>query len=312
MGLTSLLDLELAVPAPTELEQFWVARGMQVTAPGVLGTTDRPSQLRLREGAYRHVSTMRVACETERDLDAIASRLDALGIASARGDGTLRAADPVLDHDVIVELTGAAAITPPTPREPNRPGSSSRIDRRSRACLDQLPQAPRRVGHVVFGTTDVEASRAFYVDGLGFKVSDSFGSFAYFIRCSNDHHNMLLAPSRVPVMNHYALEMDDADAIGLAGSKIVAERPDCSVTGLGRHVVGANMFWYLLDPAGGMFELYADMDQIHDDDAWAAEQFRDDWNPFEVAAWNSSVIKADFFEPADIDAIGAAREAAGR
>jgi catechol-2,3-dioxygenase len=113
-------------------------------------------------------------------------------------------------------------------------------------------------------------------------------------------------------MNHYAMEMDDVDAIGLAGAKIVAERPDCSVAGLGRHVVGANMFWYLLDPAGGMFELYSDMDQIHDDDLWAAEQFRDDWNPFEVAAWNSSAIKADFFEPADIDAIGAAREAAGR
>ena len=312
MGLTSLLDLELAVPAPTELQDFWVARGMQVTAPGILGTADRPSQLRLREGSYRHVATMRVACETERDLDAISSRLDALGIASVRGDGTLRAADPVLDHDVIVEVTGAAAITPPSPRQFNQPGSTGRVDRRSRACVDQLPQAPRRVGHVVFGTTDVEASRAFYVDGLGFKVSDAFGTFAYFIRCSNDHHNMLLAPSNVPVLNHYAMEMDDVDAIGLAGSKIVAERPDCSVAGLGRHVVGANMFWYLLDPAGGMFELYTDMDQIHDDDAWAAQQFRDDWNPFEVASWNSSGIKADFFEPADIADIAKAREAAGR
>ena len=40
-----------------------------------------------------------------------------------------------------------------------------------------------------------------------------------------------------------------------------------------------------------------------DDEQWAAQQFRDDWNPFEVAAWNSSGIKADFFEPADIAAI---------
>jgi catechol 2,3-dioxygenase-like lactoylglutathione lyase family enzyme len=312
MGLTSLLDLELAVPVPSELEAFWERRGMRVTAPGVLGTAERPSQLRLREGAYRHVAEMRVTCETEADLESIAQRLDGLGIASVRGDGFLRCADPILDHDVIVEVTAAAALTPPAPRLLNRPGQLTRRDRRSTACLDQAPQVPRRVGHVVFGTTDVEASRAFYVDGLGFKVSDSFGDFAYFIRCSTDHHNMLLAPSAVPCMNHYAMEMDDVDAIGAAGTKILAELPQSSVAGIGRHVVGANMFWYLLDPAGGMFELYADMDQIVDDERWASEQFRDDWNPFEIAAWNSSGIEPDFFEPADIAAIAAAREAAGR
>jgi catechol 2,3-dioxygenase-like lactoylglutathione lyase family enzyme len=312
MGLTSLLDLELAVPAPSELEAFWERRGMRVTAPGVLGTAERPSQLRLREGAYRHVAEMRVACETEADLDLIARRLDGLGIASVLGDGFLRCADPILDHDVVVEVAVAAALAPPAPRLLNRPGRPERRDRRSTACLDQAPQAPRRVGHVVFGTTDVEASRAFYVDGLGFKVSDSFGDFAYFIRCSSDHHNMLLAPSAVPCMNHYAMEMDDVDAIGAAGTKVLAELPQSSVAGIGRHVVGANMFWYLLDPAGGMFELYADMDQIVDDERWASEQFRDDWNPFEIAAWNSSGIAADFFEPADIAALAAARDAAGR
>jgi hypothetical protein len=128
----------------------------------------------------------------------------------------------------------------------------------------------------------------------------------------NDHHNLLITPAAVPNLNHYALEMDGIDAIGLAGQKIVAERPDCSVTGVGRHVVGANMFWYLLDPAGGMFELYSDMDQIVDDEKWAAENHRTDWNPFEVAAWNSTAIKPDFFEPVDIADIAKGREAAGR
>jgi catechol 2,3-dioxygenase-like lactoylglutathione lyase family enzyme len=312
MGLTSLLDMELAVPAPTALEEFWQRRGMQVTAPGVLGTADRPSQLRLREGAYRHVAELRVACETEADLVDIARRLDGMGIAASLGDGWLRCADPILDHDVLVQVTAAASITPPAPRELNRPGRADRLDRRSTACLGQAPKAPRRLGHVVFGTTDVAASKAFYVDGLGFKVSDSFGDFAYFIRCSADHHNMLLAPSAVPCMNHYAMEMDDIDAIGAAGAQVTAESPEASIAGIGRHVVGANMFWYLLDPAGGMFELYSDMDQIVDDEQWATQQFRDDWNPFEVAAWNSSGIKADFFEPADIAAIAKAREAAGR
>lgn len=312
MGLTSLLDLELSVPAPSELEAFWVRRGMRVTQPGVLGTADRPSQLRLREGDYRHVSEMRVSCEGEADLDAIANRLDGMGIASTRGDGFLRCADPILDHDVVVEVGSAAPLTVPEARSMNRPGVLGRVDRRSSACLDHAPQSPRRVGHVVFGSTDVQASRAFYVDGLGFKVSDAIGDFAYFIRCSSDHHNMLLAPSHVPCLNHYAMEMDDFDAIGLAGAKVLAERPDCSVAGIGRHVIGANMFWYLLDPAGGMFEFFADMDQIVDDEKWATEQFRDDWDPFTVGVWQASDIKPDFFTPVDIDSIAKGREAAGR
>ncbi len=312
MALTSLLDLELAVPVPSELEAFWVRRGMCVTRPGVLGTGDRPSQLRLREGPYRHVSEIRIGCESERDLDGIAARLHGLGIASVRSDGSLRCADPILDHEVVVEVGAAGALTPPATRAMNRPGRLDRVDRRSTACLDRAPQAPRRVGHVVFGTTDVQASRAFYVDGLGFKVSDAVGEFAYFLRCSSDHHNLLLAPSPVPCMNHYAVEMDDIDAIGLAGAKVLAERPECSVTGIGRHVIGANMFWYLLDPSGGMFELYADMDQILDDDRWAAEQFRNDWDPFKIAAWNASAVQPDFFSPADIEAIAKGREAAGR
>jgi len=311
MGLTALLDLELAVPRPDELQQFWVDHGMQLTTAGTLGTTDRPSQLRLREGGYRHVSELRVECETEADLVAIASRLDALGIASAIGDGVLRCADPVLDHDVVVQVRGAAPITPAATRQWNLPGVYDRIGQRSPACISEQPHSPRRLGHVVFGSSNVEASRAFFVDGLGFKVSDSFGEFAYFLRCSNDHHNLLITPAAVPNLNHYALEMDGIDAIGLAGQKIVAERPDCSVTGVGRHVVGANMFWYLLDPAGGMFELYSDMDQIADDEKWAAENHRTDWNPFEEAAWNSTAIKPDFFEPVDIADIAKGREAAG-
>ncbi len=312
MALSGLLDVQLSVPDPGQLEAFWVRRGMTVSGTGVLGTAERPCQLRLREGSYRHVSEIRLACDQESDLAAIATRLEGLGIASRAGDGWLRCPDPILDHDVVIEVGAANPLSRPAVRAFNRPGQSERLGRRSTACLEKAPHSPRRLGHVVFGTTDVERSRAFYVDGLGFKVSDALPGFAYFLRCSSDHHNLLVAPSAVPCLNHYAMEMDDMDAIGLAGNQVIEERPDCSVTGVGRHVIGANLFWYLLDPAGGMFELFADMDQIVDDERWAAEVFQDRWDDFKIAAWNSTEIKADFFEPADIDVIAKGREAAGR
>ncbi len=313
MALTALLDLELAVPDPDVLAAFWTTHGMNPTAPGVLGTADRPTQLRLREGRYRHVAETHLACDDPADLAAIATRLDALGVHHERCDDrpAIVAHDPIGDHAVIVEVAEAPPLTPPASRRANRPGAHDRLDRRSTACVGAAPHAPRRVAHVVFGTPDVEASCAFYT-ALGYRVSDVVGGgLAVFLRCSSDHHNLLLSPAPVPCMNHYAVELDDVDAIGLAAAKILADRPECSVAGLGRHVVGANLFWYLLDPAGGMVELFADMDQIVDDDAWEATQRRDDWDPFTVAAWAPGAPAPDFWLPSDLDTIVAGRAAAG-
>ncbi len=110
MALTSLLDLELAVPDPDGLEAFWNRRGLVTTGPGTLGTKDRASQLRLRQGGYRHVSEVRLACEAVRDLDEIAGRLDGLGLTSVRGDRSLRCDDPILDHRVVIEVAEVEPI----------------------------------------------------------------------------------------------------------------------------------------------------------------------------------------------------------
>ena len=313
MPLHSLLDLELSVPDPDALVGFWTGLGMVRTDAGILGTADRPSQLRVAEGSYRHVSELRLGCSDESDLVAIRDSLNALGVPSTLTDGALRCVDPLGDHEGVVVVADVPPLTTPEAREANRPGRITRANSRSSGATGSQPAPPRRVGHVVFGTTDVAASAVFYGDGLGFKLSDSLeGGFARFFRCSTDHHNLLLMPAPVPCMNHYAVEMDDVDAIGLAGMRVVAERPEASVYGVGRHVLGANLFWYLLDPQGGMFELFADMDQITDDDQWEAEELRTDWDPFTIASWEPGHAKPDFFLPADIDDLAKAREAAGR
>ena len=113
MALTSLLDLELTVPDPAELEAFWERRGMRSTATGTLGTDDRASQLRLREGGYRHVSEVRMTCASVVDLDDMAERLERLGVSVSRGDVSLRCADPVLDHGVVIEVAEATSARRP-------------------------------------------------------------------------------------------------------------------------------------------------------------------------------------------------------
>ena len=312
MALTDMLDITLAVPDPNELEGFWNRRGMVTTGPGQLGTADRPSQLRLVEGDYRHVAEVRVACSTEEDLSTIARALSDLGLVVERGEGRLSIVDPVLSHTVTVEVGEAAPLTPPPPRALNAPGILGRPDRRSEIATRESVPNPRRFGHVVFGSPDPQRSVAFYVDGLGFRVSDTLpDAGATFLRCSKDHHNLLILPAPVACMNHYAIEMDDVDGVGLRGAEVVGERNDASIYGIGRHVVGSNIFWYLLDPSGGMFELFTDMDQITDDDRWDREIRRADWDPFTIATYESGISKMDFFLPVACAAIAAGRERAG-
>lgn len=110
MALHALLDLELSVPDPDTLVGFWTGLGMTRTDDVTLGTADRPSQLRLAEGAYRHVSELRLGCSDQSDLVAIRDRLAALGVDAALGDGVLRCSDPLSDHDVAKSLENALAM----------------------------------------------------------------------------------------------------------------------------------------------------------------------------------------------------------
>ena len=136
MPLHALLDLEISVPDPDALVGFWTGLGM-------LRTDDSTD---------------------EADLVAARDRLTAMGLEVSLADGVLRCADPLGDHDVVVEVSGAPELTPPPAREINHPGERSRVDRRSSAAVPAVVPAPRRVGHVVFGTPDVAASAAFYRD----------------------------------------------------------------------------------------------------------------------------------------------------
>ena len=216
----------------------------------------------------------------------------------------------------MVEVTGAADLVHARAAgRPTRPGRVERTTARADVVEEAGPRPPRRVGHVVLGTPRVAEACAFYLDGLGFRVSDKIlDGVLTFARVEADHHNLLIQPAPVSYLNHYALEMDDLDAIGAAGTAVLAERPDADVVGVGRHRLGSNLYWYLFDPAGTMFELFADMDQIIDDEAWDREHRRDDWTPDEagLSVWGAAEAPEVFFEPPDLAAIGAAREAAGQ
>ena len=120
----------------------------------------------------------------------------------------------------------------------------------------------------MLGSTDQQRSQDFFVKGIGFKVSDVIVGRAGFLRCSTDHHNLLVQAAPIRFLHHTSWQVPDVDAVGRAALRMLDADESRHVWGLGRHYVGSNFFWYLKDPAGNLTEYYSDMDVIVDDELW--------------------------------------------
>jgi catechol 2,3-dioxygenase-like lactoylglutathione lyase family enzyme len=300
MSLHRLASLTLGVPEPEPVRAFYRDLGLVETQPGRFETADGGEQLRVERAPRRALLALAIGVDDAGDLARVGSSLAKLGVASAREERALRTIEPVTG--VKVEL----AIEPRIEQRPapllalNAPGRSPRLNTRSPAVLPGVPARPRKLSHLVLGSPDAAASKRFFVEGLGFKLSDEVpGVGLAFLRCSTDHHNLAVQPAPLPYLHHTAWEMDDLDAVGSAGAAMVAADASRHVWGLGRHGIGSNFFWYLRDPAGNFAEYTSDLDVIADDEAWrlaASAQVHP------LAAWGPPVPPS-FLAPGDIVAL---------
>lgn len=302
MALHSFLGMEIGVPTPDDLAAFYAGIGLEGQGDR-WGTADCPDQIKIVEHPYRQLLTMRVGCETEADLAALGGRLESLGIASERTAGRVSCLDPSGTWRIAVEVADPITLTPPPARVLNGPGERRRLMQRAEVVTETHARPPRRLGHVVLGSPDPLGTAKFFMEGIGFRMSDLVAGMLTFMRCSTDHHNMLVMPSPVPYLNHYAFEHDDVDSVGDAAMRYLADNEDRHIVGLGRHVVGSNVYWYMSDPCGTMFEFFCDMDCIPDDDAWVPGT---DWGLDRFSAWGPKEPPPEFIVPTDIDEIAKA------
>ncbi len=80
-------------------------------------------------------------------------------------------------------------------------------------ALDR-PFKIRRLGHFGFNFSDLDAARRFYVDLLGFRISDQSSNGGFFTRHGSDHHAFVVFPKRpapvagTPAAAHYRPDND--------------------------------------------------------------------------------------------------------
>jgi catechol-2,3-dioxygenase len=126
---------------------------------------------------------------------------------------------------------------------------------------------PATLTHVVINTGDMPAQRQFFLDFLGFRVSDSTERME-FLRCGSDHHTIALAYGDALSLNHAAFEMADIDSLMYGAGRLTGDGYDIE-WGLGRHGPGNNVFTYFVDPDGFVVEYTTEMEQI-DENAYVA------------------------------------------
>jgi catechol 2,3-dioxygenase-like lactoylglutathione lyase family enzyme len=275
MALHGLASVTIGVPDVASTTAYYLEFGLAQQEGGWLSTTDGGNQLRLVDSPRRQLLEMVVRAWNQDDLDRIAADLVRLGIPFENDPaaGELVTVEPVLGTRVVVRAL-PPLVQAAMPRAAfNGPGLAERSDRRAEGVLRTAAVRPHRLGHAVLGTTDLAASSAFFVAGLGFKVSDYISDKGAFLRCSDEHHNVLVLASPVNFLHHTSWQVADVDEIGRGAVHMLEDHPERHVWGLGRHHAGSNFFWYLKDPAGNFSEYFADMDCDIDDQLWKPEVF---------------------------------------
>lgn len=274
MALHRLDSITLGVPDLAAAVDFYCDFGLTDLGGGRFATTDGGHQLTLTTAPIRRLVTAVFAVDDTDDLDRARAGLARIGVVSTRTADRLRAIEP--GTATPIELVIAPRLQQPGYDAPavNGPGRIDRANARAVGVTTSEPVRPRRLGHVVLGSPDFDRSHAFFVDGLGFKVSDVVRDVGAFLRCSTDHHNVLVQRAPVPFIHHSSWQVDDVDAIGRGAMGLLADHPERHVWGLGRHYAGSNFFWYFKDPAGNFAEYHSDMDHIPEDALWTPETLK--------------------------------------
>jgi catechol 2,3-dioxygenase-like lactoylglutathione lyase family enzyme len=283
MSLHGLLSVTIGVPNVAETSAYYTEFGLAPEAGGWFSTLDAGRQLQILPAPTRRLLSLRVGVDHADDLARAAAQLARLGVPAVPSAGSsavpsagppgsrLEAIEPVTGVRVSLEVSPRLRQDPVPATVYNGPGRTERPDGRAPGFQRPDRVRPRKLGHAVIGSTDYRTSTSFFTDGLGFKVSDRISGVGAFLRCSTDHHNVLVLAAPVNFLHHTSWQVDDVDDVGRGAFAMLEGRPERHVWGLGRHYAGSNFFWYLKDPAGNFSEYYSDMDCIVDDQLWTPE-----------------------------------------
>jgi catechol 2,3-dioxygenase-like lactoylglutathione lyase family enzyme len=254
-----------------------------ITVPDVEATVDFYERIMGMQVSQREADAVYLRCNEAHHCLSVfpgpAKQLHHLGLELSTTTSLEEAAAHLRKH-------GVEVFEPPD-REPGH-GQAIRFHDADRNVLElyagmnhvTAPLEPREIrvgkfGHITYLVRNLAQSMRFYTDVLGFRLSDQMEDQAAWVRCNQDHHGVAFLVSDVTGVHHYAYELSDWDALRRFCDNLWHNDGVVS-WGLGRHGPGHNLFCYIGDQAGNIVELFAELDQIWDEETYQPLQWKNE------------------------------------
>ena len=162
----------------------------------------------------------------------------------------------------------------PVPEQPMNTGTEPLRRAGQLMRLRRSPTPIKRMGHGVLGTPKVRETAQWFRDTLGFICSDDvyagdrdnlIGSFN---RCDRgeeyvDHHTLFCVRNERAGLNHMSFEVPDVDAVFKDHQYLERLGKYEHMWGVGRHLLGSQVYDYWADPWGRVHERWADTDRLN-------------------------------------------------
>ncbi|HZF30698.1 MAG TPA: catechol 1,2-dioxygenase [Gammaproteobacteria bacterium] len=284
MPIVKVSDLayaRLQSPSLDEAEEFLTAFGLVRTERThdrlYMRGTDAPHHIHVTHLGPSRFIGLAFYVESEDDLKRVAGAPGASGVEHADEPGggqRVRLTDPLgYPLEVVFGMQQLAPL--PTPVLVLNTGSDKL--RRSGEFLRLEPRRPshvKRIAHAVLMAPNALEKIRWYRETLGLLASDEVyeGSadnvVASFNRCDRgerfvDHHTLLCFESPNAGLNHISFEVQSFDDL-MVGHELLKQRGKYRhVWGVGRHLLGSQVFDYWEDPWRRVHEHWTDSDVLN-------------------------------------------------
>ena len=312
-----LAYVRVTAPELKKAQAFLEEFGLQVAnresgAVYLRGTDPEPPCYVLSQGEGG-VTAIAFEADSADDLQTIAQAEGASSVENLDdglgGGSVVRLQDPQgMQVEIVYGREPLDAIDPAPAHAYNMNGQREREG--MLPAISQGPSRVRRIGHLVLESADPARVYSWYNQHLGLTTSDAVhlpdgDAQMIFSRLDRgeeyvDHHvvGFQFAMDEGARVQHIAFEVGNLDDL-MSGHEHLKRRRHKHVWGIGRHLLGGQIFDYWKSPFGVIHEHWTDTDlvnQEHEPQKCGVSDVRDYWGPgpgpgFVVSRWNWKAIK---------------------
>jgi catechol 2,3-dioxygenase-like lactoylglutathione lyase family enzyme len=258
------------------LTRFGLVRAERTPTALYMRGTDPTHHIHVSEKGDPKFIGLAYHAASEDDLKRVAQLPGASGIENLDEPGGGKRVRLTEPNGYRIEVIYGMAKVPEIPVK--RQKLNTGVDPLQRAGeLMRLPKGPshvKRVAHGVLMTPKFDETVRWFRDTLGFICSDDvyagdpnnlIGSFN---RCDRgdayvDHHVFFCLRHEKTGLNHLSFEVMDIDDVAMGHDYLKSFGKYEHMWGIGRHVLGSQVYDYWADPWGHVHEHWADSDRLN-------------------------------------------------